>query len=182
MNKGSKRLSRAIPLKSAAKEGKPLTSSNRRKSEDRDRRLSTLLDQVNSALLRVRERELAPVELSAIESHVLYVLDHAERPTTPAEISRWILRQPHSTSRLLQRMEAKGLIQKSKDLHRGNLVRISMTEKGRDAYNHSLKGNSIEQMMSSLSQEEKQQLDGLLRKVLKSSLEELRIKRDVPFP
>ena len=79
-------------------------------------------------------------------------------------------------------MEAKGLIQRSKDLHRGNLVRISMTQKGKEAYHHSLKGNSIPQMLSSLSKEEKQQLDGLLRKVLKASLEELRIQRNVSFP
>ena len=79
-------------------------------------------------------------------------------------------------------MEAKGLVRKSKDLDKGNLVRVSMTEKGRKAYIESLGRQSIHQLMSNLSQQEKQQLDVLLRKLLDASLAELRIKRDVPYP
>ncbi len=157
-------------------------ATDRRSVKDEDHRITALLEQASDAMLKVRERELAPVNLSAIEAAVLFVLDNAENPTTPAEISRWILREPHSTSRLLQRMEAKGLVAKTRDLDRGNLVRISMTDKGREAYEYSLKRESIYQLMSSLSPKEKQRLNVLLRKLLDASLAELRIKRNVPFP
>jgi DNA-binding MarR family transcriptional regulator len=147
-----------------------------------DHRVSALLEQTSDAMLRVREKELAPAKISAIEAAVLFVLENAEKPTTPAEIARWILREPHSTSRLLQRMEAKGLVTKSKDLVRRNLVRISITARGRQAYEFSLKRESVYSLMSYLSDKEKQQLDALLRKLLNASLSELRIKRDVPYP
>ncbi len=158
-------------------------SSRPRKRREKDYRLSSLIDQTSDAMLRVRERELLPAGISSIEAAVLYTLANCNNPTTVAEISRWILREPHSTSRLIQRMEARGLVSKTKDLHKSNLVRVSMTEKGRKAYEFSVnQRDSIYYLMSRLTETEKQQLDGLLRKLLHASLEELRIRRDVPYP
>ena len=55
-------------------------------------------------------------------------------------------------------MEKQGLVRKVKDLDRKNLVRVVLTEKGREAYYHSTKRESIHQIMSFLSEEERQQL------------------------
>ena len=158
-------------------------SNRQRRKTESDHKLSTLIDHTSDAMLRVRERELLPAGISSIEAAVLYTLANCKKPTTVAEISRWILREPHSTSRLIQRMEARGLVAKSRDLPRSNLVRVSMTDKGRSAYEYSMeKRDSIRELMSMLTEAEKQQLDGLLRKLLHASLDELRIKRDVPYP
>ena len=43
---------------------------------------------------------------------------------TPAEISRRLLRESHSISQILNRMENKGLVRWVKDLERKNLVRL----------------------------------------------------------
>jgi DNA-binding MarR family transcriptional regulator len=153
-----------------------------RKVKANDRRIAALLDQVSNAVTRFRARELAPAGISAIEAEVLFTLNTAEVPTTPAEISRWILRGSDSTSRLIQRMEAKGLVQKSKDLERGNLVRVSMTEKGKAAYEISLAQWRIDHPVSLLSDQAKKQLEILLRKMLQGCPAEYSAKHSVPYP
>jgi DNA-binding MarR family transcriptional regulator len=151
-------------------------------AEDIDRRLRVLLDQTRGAVLRVRDRELAPAGISTIEAAVLYTLEHAENPVTPSTISRWIRREPHATSKLLQRMERKGLVAKSRDLKQGNLVRVVMTDRGRKAYEFSLQEESTGRLMASFSDDEKVQLDSLLRKLLQTSQTELAIGREAPYP
>lgn len=145
-------------------------SARGKKASDDDRRLAALIDQTNSAVLKFRARELAPAGISAIEGAVLFALANATNPTTPAEISRWIHRGSDATSRLIQRMEAKGLVAKNKDLDRGNLVRVSMTEKGREAYDHSRKAvKSEHHPIARLSERQKAQLEALLRKMTQAS-------------
>lgn len=146
------------------------------------RRLMALLDQTSDIVLRIRARELAPAGISAIEAAALFALANARQATTPAEISRWTLRESHSTSKLLQRMEAKGLVTRSSDLERRNLVRVAMTDEGRKAYEHSLKRETVPDAMTCLVPSEREQLDVLLRKLLQASLTELGIKRDIPYP
>ncbi len=154
----------------------------RKKASDDQHRLMALLDQTSDVVLRIRARELADAGISAIEAAALFALANAEKPTTPAEISRWTLRESHSTSKLLQRMEAKDLVTKSSDLDRRNLIRVAMTDKGRKAYDLSLKRETVPGAMAILSPSEREQLDVLLRKLLQAALAELRVKRDVPYP
>ena len=55
-------------------------------------------------------------------------------------------------------MKRKGLIEKTKDFERKNLVRVTLTEKGKETLD-SLKGMEIvDQMFSAISEEELQQL------------------------
>ncbi|MBM3148827.1 MAG: winged helix DNA-binding protein, partial [Chloroflexi bacterium] len=82
--------------------------------------------------------------------------------TTPAQISRWMVRKPHSISGLLSRMEKAGLIRKTKDLHKKNLVRVSLTEKGEAAYKLAMKREMLHKIMSSLSPEQRKQLSSAL--------------------
>jgi DNA-binding MarR family transcriptional regulator len=162
-------------MKSSSSRQKPKSTgrsgaSLARKPSEEERRLTALLDEASTAVLRYRARELAPAGISAIEAAVLHALVNATRPTTPAEISRWINRGSDATSRLIQRMQAKGLVNKSKDLDRGNLVRVSMTDKGREAYDHSRKAAKSEQHpMAQLSPRQKAQLEALLKKMLPPS-------------
>ena len=162
-----KKASQSSSKPKSAGAGKPARG---KKADDEDRRLVSLLDHANTAALRYRARELAPAGISAIEGAVLFALANATNPTTPAEISRWIHRGSDATSRLIQRMEAKGLVAKNKDLDRGNLVRVSMTKKGREAYDHSRKAvKSEHHPISQLSDRQKAQLEALLQKMLRAS-------------
>jgi len=74
----------------------------------------------------------------------LFVVQSTRERATPSEISRWLLREPHSTSGLITRMEKDGLVTKVDDLERKNMLRVAMTEKGREAYEKSTDRESIQ--------------------------------------
>jgi len=145
-------------------------------------RLWVLLNQVMHVAHKAQQRELSPAHVSVIEASVLFVLANAKGPVTPAEMARWTLREGHSTSMLLDRMSVKGLITKTKDLKYKHLIRLALTEKGRMAYKQSQKFDSIKGILSSLSEEERQQLDASLRKLRDAALAELAITNPMPFP
>jgi DNA-binding MarR family transcriptional regulator len=112
----------------------------------------------------------------------LFIVQAIGEKATPAEITRWILRKPHTVTELLKRMEKEGLVTRTKDLERKNMVRISITEKGRQAYQKSTERKSIHKLMSSLSQEERQPLMASLVKLRGKALKELRVEHKPRFP
>ncbi len=174
-NSGKSSVSRS----STKSDSRSRPSRGKRTSDD-NRRVSALLVQANDIVLNFRARELAPAGISTLEAEVLFALVKAKAPTTPAEISRLILRRPEGTSRVIQRMEAKGLVTKSKHPRRSNLVMVSMTDEGRKAHEKSLNKWSMEHPISCLSERQCKQLEAVLRKILQISLSQPGIRGEVP--
>jgi MarR family 2-MHQ and catechol resistance regulon transcriptional repressor len=152
-------------------------------SVDEDYKLWILLSQAADTTLRARQKELDRYDISTAEASVLFAVQAIGERTTPAEITRWLLREPHTVTELLNRMVKKGLVTKSKDLEKKNMVRVSVTEKGRQAYEQSTKRKSIHKVMSALSREERRQLGSYLERLRNKALGELREERPKPpFP
>jgi len=151
-------------------------------SDDEIYDLWSMIEQVHSAVTLARDRELEPSGLSTIKAAALFIIDAIGTEATPAEISRWILRRPHSVSGLLDRMEKEGFVRKTKDLHRKNLVRVTITPQGRKAYNQSLKRKSISQIMATLTAEESQQLFSYMDRLRTKALKVAGINYKPPFP
>ena len=131
---------------------------------------------------KVRARELFRFGITPEEAAVLFVVSRIGDTATPAEISRWILREPHSISGLLERMRKDGLIDKVKDLDKKNLVRVVITEKGQRALQESYNRESIYRILSTLSLEERQQLSSLLVRLREAAIGELGTFKVPPFP
>jgi DNA-binding MarR family transcriptional regulator len=151
-------------------------------SSDKDYELSVLLQQTSDAIVRAWDKELSKHGISSVEAAVLFVVQSVGRRAIPMEISRWLFRMPHTVTALLIRMARKGLIRKTKDLDKKNLVRVSLTEKGKQAYDNSISRESIHKILSVLSKEERRQLSSYLVKLRDRALEELRIDYKPPFP
>jgi len=150
---------------------------------DQDYTLWLLLRQVCDASLRARDKELSRYGISVEEATVLFVVEVNGERATPSEISRWLFREPHSTSSLIMRMEKDGLVTKVNDLERKNMLRVVMTQKGREAYEKSTARESIHRMMSLLSQDERELLQSCLERLRNEAVKELRVKRKPPpFP
>lgn len=149
---------------------------------DGEFRLWVLLRQVAHTTLVARDRELNQYGITTIQAAVLHTIQLIGNKATPAEIARRILRERHSVSGLLIRMEKDGLVRKVKDLDRKNLIRVAITEKGQQAYDQSTKRKSIHKIMSSLSEEERQQQRSCLEKLGNKALRELLVNRKPPFP
>ena len=137
-----------------------------------------LLTHARYAIYRSRERELQRYGVSPEQVGVLFILQALENKATPSEISRYIMRQPHTVSALIERMEAKGFVKRTHDLDKKNLVRVSMTDKGRKIYESSTKRGPIHRIMSILSSEERGQLRSLLEKINLQARKEIGLDRD----
>ena len=152
-------------------------------SNDQDLELWTLLGQARLSMTKVRRKELyRQCNISLSKSIILTSLYVIGDKATPAQISRWLFREPHSISELLSTMEKEGLVRKVRDLDRRDQVRVEPTEKGRELSEQVLKIASVHRMMSCLSVKERQLLKSYLLKLRSSAIKELGPRYETPFP
>lgn len=147
---------------------------------DQDGDLWKLLAQTRDAIFKARRKELHRYGITATQGAALFAIQAVGDKATPAEISRWLFREPNSISELLGRMEKQGLVRKTKNLDRKNLVRVELTEKGYQAYHRAIRQESIHKIMSSLSAEQRQILTSCLRTLRDEALGELGIEPQMP--
>jgi DNA-binding MarR family transcriptional regulator len=131
---------------------------------------------------KAREKELGKLGVSCIQAAVLFNLQAIGDAATPAELSRRLVREPHTISGLLSRMEKQGLIRKAKDLPRKNMVRIEMTDKGKEIYDKSTQRLAMHEIMSILPENEKKELWTYLEKLRTRALKTLGKGYELPFP
>jgi DNA-binding MarR family transcriptional regulator len=149
---------------------------------DQDHDLWMLLTHTRYAIYRAREKELQRYGVSPEQVGVLFIVQALGNKATPSEISRYILRQPHSVSALIERMSEKGLVKKVHDLDKKNLVRVSLTDKGKKLYDNSTKRGPIHKIMGILSNEERTQLKNILDKLHLHARKEIGLDHDQISP
>ena len=140
-----------------------------------------LLNQARNAVFKARDRELRQYGVSAGQACVLCAVEVIGNHATPSEISRYTIREPHTTSQVLSRMEKKGLVRRTNDLERKNMVRVALTKKGKQAYYQSTKLESVSKVLSCLSEEERHQLNAYLQRLRAAQLKELGMEVELPF-
>ena len=136
-----------------------------------------LLFQTRSALSKARQKKVGKY-IHFNMAAALVTIWAFEGKTTPAVLSRRLFIEPHSVSELVIRMANKGLITKKKDTKRENIIRISITEKGRKFCIQAVQADFVRKMMTSLSEEKKEQLRVCLRILYREALKELGLTED----
>jgi MarR family transcriptional regulator, organic hydroperoxide resistance regulator len=142
---------------------------------DKDYTLLTSLLQVSDILFKIRERELLPQNLSAPAAEILFLVDAMGENVTPAKITRMMLREPHSVSGLLVRMEINGFIKRVKNMERKNLIRITLTAKGEKALKQVMKLEGATDVIARLSAEQQKQLRTTLTALKEAGKKELHL-------
>ncbi len=137
---------------------------------------------IHEASLKIRNRELMKYGISAEQAGILFVLAVLDHRPTIAEIARYYLREPNSTSGTVNRMVKHGLIKKDRDAERKNVWRLSLTDKGLQLYHCIRNRESLGRIMSLLSEEEEKQLASSLNKLLSKVTQELGVKSRLPMP
>jgi DNA-binding MarR family transcriptional regulator len=135
-----------------------------------------LLARIRDAIKRLRDIELAPYRISTRQASLLHLLHSQPKPLTPAEISRYLFRKPHTISVMVNRMGKNGLIRKTKDLKRKNLVRVVLTRKGNQVYQWTTNRDAIYKSFSSLTEEQCDNLRSYLEILKKNTESELSLK------
>ncbi len=135
---------------------------------NQDYNLWVLLRETNEMIGKARYNELNKYNIKIRQAAVLFAVKAVETNgeyATPGKISKWLLREPQSVSRILTRMEKEDLINKVRNSVNRNEIEITLTKKGEQAYIQSLKRETLREIMSCLSIEERQQLYSSLKKL-----------------
>ncbi len=133
-----------------------------------------LLDTVK-IVTKVRERELDNYEVTLNTSTVLdCIKSFQDNPPTPSQIARRLIREPQSTSGILNRLQERGFVTKSVDSERKNVIRISLTKDGEDKLKYIRKRKAIKNILCTLNDSEIQQLEVLLKKIQIKGISQMR--------
>lgn len=150
--------------------------------EDQDYKLWIMFLQTEMATLRAREKELAKCGISRAESFILFVIKAMGDQATPAEISRIVLRQPHTVSELLSRMERRGWVSKSRSQKNKSMVNLKLTKQGHALYRKTMKRESIHKIFADLSEEDRERFSYYLEHIRARALDLIGVKRTAFFP
>jgi DNA-binding MarR family transcriptional regulator len=138
------------------------------------RGLGHLIGRARAELLAAIEAELSkdeflgPLEVTSAQLIVIVNLAGREGATSASELCKGISYDAGAMTRMLDRLEAKGLVRRTRSPDDRRLVNLELTQAGKAAYprlreismrvlNHSLRDFSVD---------EAQQLEGMLRRVL----------------
>jgi DNA-binding MarR family transcriptional regulator len=88
-----------------------------------------LITQARNALFAALDREMLPLDLTASQ-FIVVIGAMRKRAQTVNEFGRLAGIEPGPMSRLLDRMEAKGIVRKVRDLQDGRQVNVVLTAKG----------------------------------------------------
>ena len=135
----------------------------------------------STILRRAWEMELARVGLTVPQTLVLIIVQGSPEPITPMKLSKLMHREPHTISALLTRMEAQGLVKKERNLERGNWVRVSLTKKGKEAYQRQVVARKVRNITTCLSKQELDALNKMNRKLRARGAELLREMLPSPY-
>jgi DNA-binding MarR family transcriptional regulator len=104
---------------------------------------------------RARQKELLPYHISPRQATILFILSNLGHKATLAELSKNTDRQINTLSQQITRMEKNGLVRKARETPKSALI--------------SFETSSVVSIMSVLTEEERQQLISLLKKVVNSA-------------
>ncbi|MCX6000524.1 MAG: MarR family transcriptional regulator, partial [Chloroflexi bacterium] len=124
-----------------------------------------LMHLAQSATFRARHLELKEIGLTNAEFQLLLVVNGLHESPTPADIARWMMRKPPTTTGLLHRMERNGLVRRLPDPNNRKLKRVVTTAKGEEALALATRQDISRTVLAALSVEEFSQLWSLLEKV-----------------
>lgn len=144
----------------------------------RERNLHMLLHLTVVALHEARKAQLAEMALTPADSDLLFLIDALGESATPAALSRWFKRKPPTVSVQLDRMEARGLVQRRSIQGNKKSKRVVLTGRGRALLQDAMKEDIIASLISSLSEREHEHLWRLLEKLRGDALARAKRLRD----
>jgi DNA-binding MarR family transcriptional regulator len=138
-------------------------------------RLFQLLRYTADAVHRAREYELKKYNLTPEQAGALVCIISLGNKATQAELSRWLFRLPNSVTILINRMEKLGLVKKRPDSKRKNIIRLSVTKKGYEAYEHSIEFKAFYPIIDALPENKRQELWSSLQLIREKVFENLHL-------
>jgi len=149
---------------------------------DKNYLLWRLLLQTRNAMMKARDRELAQYNLTQRQAAILQIVRATGGDISAYRIARWLILEPHSLVKVLNKMEKKGLVKRSIKKGVRKESKIDLTEEGIEAYEEVCLLSSINIILSVLSERQFDELWTVLKLLRDKAMQEVRIKAPLPFP
>lgn len=139
--------------------------------------IGALLSRVRVEMLAAIDRELAadkrlaPLEISAAQYIIIANLAGLEGAKSAADLCKGISYDAGAMTRMLDRLEGKGLIRRSRSAHDRRLMHLELTEEGRAAYPRmrEISMAVANRFLHGFSKSEARQLEGFLSRMLENA-------------
>ncbi len=119
-----------------------------------------------------QDKRLAPLEMSAAQYIIVANLAAGPgEPKSAAELCKVISYDAGAMTRMLDRLEAKGLIRRTRSSQDRRLLNLELTEEGRAAYPRmrEISMNVANRFLRGFTKAEARQLEGLLTRMLENA-------------
>ncbi len=128
-----------------------------------------MLDALDRALLA--DHELAKLEISAAQFIVIATLALADTAKSSSDLCKGISYDAGAMTRMIDRLEGKGLIYRNRRPDDRRVVYIELTEEGRRAFPRMkvISMGVVNQFLRGFSQTEARQLEGFLSRMLENA-------------
>jgi DNA-binding MarR family transcriptional regulator len=137
-----------------------------------------MLGRTYRLIAELQDTESKEFGISRHQTYILFIILALGNNVTATEISRHTHRKKNTVSEILNRMVKNGLVKKVKDPEVKSRKRISVTEKGLEAYERSKFSHSINRVLSVLSEKKHKQLQSCLEILLDTVVKELAFDRE----
>lgn len=136
-------------------------------TSDIDYQFWILLDHLRYMIFKARKRELARYDITPEQAQILLTLGRSDSFTID-QLVKYTQHQHHSVSTLINRMEKRGLVSKSKIPGKGRKLNIKITEKGYELL-RKMTRDSFGRILTCLSEDEKKVMIDYLSRLMVSS-------------
>ena len=141
------------------------------------RSIGSLLSRVRVEMLAAIDRELAadrrlaPLEMSAAQYIIIANLAGPGEPKSAADLCKGISYDAGAMTRMLDRLESKGLIRRSRSAHDRRLMILELTDEGRTAYPRmrEISMGVANRFLRGFTKAEARQLEGFLTRMLENA-------------
>jgi DNA-binding MarR family transcriptional regulator len=141
------------------------------------RSIGSLLSRVKVEMLSALDRELAEdrrlaaLEMSAAQYIIIANLARPDGPKSAADLCKGISYDAGAMTRMLDRLESKGLIRRSRSPHDRRLMRLELTEEGRAAYPRmrEISMTIANRFLHGFTRSEARQFEGFLTRMLENA-------------
>lgn len=134
--------------------------------ESNSDQLWLLLGKIHHKRMLVRQKELSPYNIPPRQLRMLSIIHDLGTKVTLSAIAEKVERKVSVISQQTKNMEKYGLIKRVKDTPRSRLLKIELTAKGLGMIKFDRKSEAMDEIMSVLNEEERNQLHSLLDRLL----------------
>lgn len=129
--------------------------------------LAYLIKILYESMVSQIEASMREFELTAAQWYPLVVIDLGQADT-PAEIARWIGTDTGAMTRMIDRLESKGFVKRTRSEQDGRVIKLKLTDKGNQVTKKLMPAIAVvlNHALTGLSQEEFEQFKHLTLRIL----------------